>query len=57
MVDKNVIERISSAAVIDKDSRHSVNVSFYDFGAYYLIDVPVNVLYGSKWIYTDIVLK
>ena len=57
MVDKNVIERISSAAVIDKDSRHSVNVSFYDFGAYYLIDVPVNVLYGSKWTYTDIVLK
>ena len=57
IVDKNVIERINSAAVIDKDSRHSVNVQFYDFGVYYLIDVPVNVLYGSKWTYTDIVLK
>ena len=57
IVDKNVIERINSAAVIDKDSRHSVNVQFYDCGAYYLIDVPVNVLYGSKWTYTDIVLK
>ncbi|MBR3731443.1 MAG: hypothetical protein IKQ61_12340 [Spirochaetales bacterium] len=57
LIDKNVISRITSAAVIDKDSRHSVSVPFYDCGAYYMVDVPINILYGSKWTYTDVVLK
>ena len=57
LVDKTVMPRINSAVVIDKDGRHSANVQFYDFGGYYMVDVPINILYGTKWTYTDILLK
>lgn len=57
LVDKSVMSRITSANITDSDSRHFVSVPFYDCGSYYMVDVPVNVLYGSKWVYTDIVLK
>jgi hypothetical protein len=57
IINKNVIERINSASIIDKDGRHSAAVSFYDCGTSYLVEVPVNIMYGTKWTYSDLLLK